>query len=315
MKYIWKPLDYFFVMRPILFIPGWSTMLAGYLISKQIMVSNYSESLIFLPTKTISIMFVCFALAMGGCFLFNQLEDRQTDRINNKLFLISEGYIAKTEAAVLAYVLITMAIITSYFLNAYVLSIIILFIVLTGYIYNYRPFTAKDKPFASMIANSLMGILAFYIGWFTRFPDGRNPILDIIPYFAFNTALYFFTTLPDLHGDEKSGKRTIAVVYGKNKLINIACAFYALSLISAILLTDIQALLFIVLTGPFFILAFIKKDEKSAVLTTKYGILFFALIICVQLPFYFFLLILLFILTKWYYKKRFNFDYPNLKGA
>jgi 1,4-dihydroxy-2-naphthoate octaprenyltransferase len=169
----------------------------------------------------------------------------------------------------------------------------------------------KDRPWLSLLANSAMGFFAFAIGWLGANRYSSLLFLDMLPYLFFNTALYFYTTLPDIEGDRKSDKHTLAVDYGIKPLLRGAFLLYLLSLLFAVYFNDIQALFFIILSLPFFVLTVIKFTVESAILATKFSILLFALAICFKLPIYFVLMVAIFFFSKWYFKVRFNLNYPN----
>jgi hypothetical protein len=58
----------------------------------------------------------------------------------------------------------------------------------------------------------------------------------------------------------------------------------------------------------------IHRTVSSAIMVVKTGILFFCLVISVKLPFCLIVMMSLLLLTRYYYKRRFQFEYPNLKG-
>jgi 4-hydroxybenzoate polyprenyltransferase len=306
--------DYFFVLRPMLFFPGWSTMLAGYFIASKGEVYFAPSQFLQLNYFEIGLLFIIFAAAMGASFLLNQLEDIESDLRNKKLFFLTENHISKTTAKVETSLLMVVAIALSFYLNYAVLITVLLFLIVTGYAYNFKPFVLKDKPFRSLIANALMGWLAFALGWLSVEPLSFLIIKDSLPYLFFNTSLYFFTTLPDVPGDLISGKKTLAVIHGSRFVINCALLSYSVSLFFAVLFQDWFALLFILLSLPFYIGLFSKKDVNSTIKTTKYAILFFTVAIYLKIPFYFVLSIIIFAFTKWYFKNRFHYNYPNFKG-
>jgi len=308
-------LDYFFVLRPMLFFPGWSTLLAGYLIAyKSRLFLTYNE-FNNLDLIGIGLVLFIFGSAMGISFLLNQLEDIESDRRNNKLFIISEGHITKKSVIFESITLGLISIFLAFCLSYQVGIIVIAFIVVTGFFYNFKPINLKDKPWGSLMANALMGWIAFAFGWSMQFSWSFKLVIDSIPYLFFNTALYLFTILPDLQGDKITSKHTLAVIFGINKIIFFSFSLYVTSFISAIFLDDWTALFFTILALPFFILTIRNNDIVSAVRTTKFSILFFAVAICLKIPYYLVLMVLLFFLTRWYFYKRFNFNYPNFKGA
>jgi len=309
-----KILDYFFVLRPILFFPGWSTLLAGYFIASNKELYFNLDTILQLDYYTISILLISFAASMGASFLLNQLEDIESDLKNKKLFFLAEGLLSPKAVKWEAFILSIFSLYLAYSINLNVLYAMLAFLLITGYAYNYKPFVLKDKPLGSLIANALMGALAFILGMLAVNPMSWVVLTSLLPYLMFNTALYFFTTLPDVAGDKKSKKRTYAVIYGLNFVTNLAIVFFIAAIILAFILQDYFALLFLLPSLIFFVKLFTKKGIENTIKTTKHTLLFFGIAICLKIPFYLIVMIAIFALTKWYFKKRFNYNYPNLKG-
>jgi 4-hydroxybenzoate polyprenyltransferase len=301
--------DYFFILRPMLFFPGWSTLLAGYLINKK-------SRVIYLTHLTVDvwILLAAFALFMGSAFILNQIRDAEGDRVNKKLFMISDGIISKKTALTESVILILIAIILGFLINLIVGIVFMLFFIITGILYNFKPAILKDRPWGSLTANAVMGWLAFASGWCAHYGLSTDLVIDSLPYLFFNTSLYLFTLLPDVEGDLKINKRTLAVLYGPKKMIISAFLLYMSGFAIAMVLADYMALFVHICSFPFFIFTISTFRIESAVQTTKYGILFFAVGICLRWPLYFPIMLAGFFLTKLYYHLRFDFNYPRFTG-
>lgn len=289
-------------------------MLAGYLIASKGTLFFSMQEVQQLNFGEIFSLIVLFASAMGATFLLNQLEDIETDKKNNKLFFLSEKHISPRAAKIEVVLLSLLSLIIAWSFSITIVVITLLFMFITGYTYNYAPFFLKNRPIGSVIANSLMGILAFALGWFVTQTGFEQFIIEMLPYMFLNTALYYFTTLPDLEGDKASNKNTLAVTHGLNFVINLALINFVLGLATSVYSKDYYLLAINLAVLPFFIRLTTNKSVALTIKTTKYTILFFGVAICFKIPFYLVFLILLLLVTKWYYAKRFNYDYPNLKG-
>ena len=309
-----KLLDYLFVLRPMLFYPGWSTLLAGYFIADKRQLFFGAQQIAGAGHAAILLLFLIFALAMGGSFLLNQLRDVESDRKNNKLFIISEGHISLRAAWIEALLLIVVSTVLAFGVSFRLGVLIAAFNLLTGYLYNFAPFRMKDYPWRSLLANALMGWLAFALGWSYRQQLDWKVVWDALPYVFLNTALYFYTTLPDIGGDQAAQKQTLSVKYSLRAILTIAFVLFVLAVAFAVGLGDYTALSILALSAPFFITTIVRKTIQNAVRATKYTILIFALIVCLKWPYYFLLMAAGFYFTKWYYRKRFDFDYPNFSG-
>lgn len=307
-------LDYFFILRPILFFPGWSTMLAGYFI-----IYNHSVfSPLIYPSEIsylrILLLMLSYGMLMGSVFVLNQLCDVESDHQNKKLFFIAEGMISPGHALTEVVILAGLSIGAGFYLAPAVGAVYILFFILAGLLYNYSPFRLKDRPWGSLAANALMGGLAFAIGWLAVRPPGTVIFLDILPYLCFNTALYFFTTFPDIEGDRTAGKRTLAVIFGHRRMIAVSFSVYLGGAVSALILNDQQAGFFYLFSLPFFIQVIRTRGITASIRATKFGILFFALSVCLKWPVYFAIMVAGFFGTRIYFKNRFDMSYPNFLG-
>ncbi len=298
----------------MLFFPGWSTMLAGYLISYKSKLYNPLVSPVQIDYFQVFPLLISFAMIMGSTFVLNQIADKKSDKVNRKLFIISDGYITNKSASVEIVILSLAAIYIGFFIHLQVMIFYIFFILLTGYLYNFKPAQLKNRPWGSLFANALMGWLAFAIGWSANQLISIDLIIDSLPYLLFNTALYLFTTLPDINGDESTKKRTLAVIFGPKSVILSAFFLFGIGLMITISLSDYQALIFYILSIPFFILTIKSFEITDTIKATKFAILFFALSICLKIPLYFLIMVAGFFATKLYFRYRFNLNYPNFSG-
>jgi 4-hydroxybenzoate polyprenyltransferase len=306
--------DYFFVLRPILFYPGWSTMLAGYFIGYKTRFFAPMLSGSEIDYMLLGILMASYGMLMGSVFVLNQLRDVKSDQHNKKLFFIANGMIPVRNALLEVIVLAVGSIAIGFYLNQALGFLYILFFILTGIFYNYAPFSLKDRPWGSLISNALMGAMAFAIGWVAVHPWGMPLIRDLFPYLMFNTSLYLFTTFPDIEGDRAAGKKTLAVIYGHERIILVSFWLYFFGALATVFMKDMQAMVFYGLTTPFFIRTLWTRQIDDSIRTTKFGIFFFALSICLKWPGYLAVMIIGFFGTRLYFRKRFNLEYPNFRG-
>lgn len=313
-----KYLDYFFISRPILFFPGWATMLAGDLASQNKVTSAKLSIGSLIPEISDASLcwgMIAFSLAMGGSFILNQIRDVSSDSENSKLFLLGDGHIPIQHGYFESFLFIMASLIISLNINFLFFIVIACFIFLTGYLYNFPPFAFKDKPLAGLIANMMMGWLAFAAGWVLFSGLNISLFYHSLPYLFFNTSLYFLTTLPDMKGDASSEKVTFPVRFGFQMTIGFSLISFIIAFFSGIVIGDWLILSALILSGLFMISLIIRKNVAAAILAIKMGIFSFCLVLSVQFPIFFVILAALFFLTRFYYKRRFQFDYPNFRGV
>jgi len=101
MKIILKIIDSLFLFRLLLLIPVWTVLILGWITGNVhaslggIATQNYIESDLW-----VSLIF--FSLIVSSIYIVNQIADVESDRLNNKLFILPRGLVTITEAWMLA---------------------------------------------------------------------------------------------------------------------------------------------------------------------------------------------------------------------
>jgi 4-hydroxybenzoate polyprenyltransferase len=305
-------LDYFFILRPILFFPGWTTTLAGYLCAKGLT----DPAMVWTQNPDLDLLVVCVASAMlmGAGFIVNQIYDADTDRLNNKLFFLAKGFVPTWAATAEAILLLIAALTSALFISHTMLLLFIMAALLFTIIYNSRPLALKDRVLGSFAANALMGLFAFAYGWFAAGGSLNALFIDSVPYIFYNTSLYFLTTIPDAHGDGRTSKRTLCVVYGVRTTIQWALAFELIAIAWAAVRSDVVILIPATLVLPWYALLLKHPTREAVIRAIKLGLFFFAVMVGIYFPVFVLLILFFFFFTRWYYEKRFDMTYPNFKG-
>ena len=224
-----KAFDYVFIVRPVLFYPIWTIFLAGFIGASRntndTFVSHWNQLQADIFSFTFGLTFLSLNLLMGAVFIINQFTDVYSDQENNKLFLIAKGLVSKK----IAYSEIIIFLMLSFTLSVFVdvrLTFIVFFLFLsTGILYSLPPFYCKDRPFSGLLVNLMGGLLTFLIGWGVTNIRNAAAIIHALPYLFAIGAVYFLTTIPDLKGDQNSGKITFAVKFGPRSTIYAGILF------------------------------------------------------------------------------------------
>lgn len=300
MNVLKRLLDYFFAMRPVLFMPVWTVALLGAGRAAGHRISMEAAGSLLFAT----------ACLFGAVYLVNQIFDRESDRINNKGFFLSRGIISVPEAAVLAVGLNLAALAVALLISGYAFVLFFLIVIL-GVIYSAPPFRLKDRAWPALLANMLAhGSIVYLIGAGWREDLHQVHWLRSLPYFFAVGAIYLNTTLPDVEGDKQAGKRTVTVVYGDRFAQALALAFVLTAIGLAVYTRDFDFLLPAILSLPLFALALDKKSVKFSIWATKAALVLISL--AAALYYYWYVLVLAagFWATRTYYKRRFGMVYP-----
>lgn len=300
---MWKYLDYLFLIRPVLMPPVWTVLLMGHNRSSQL----YGQS--HLPG--LALLLVTFLV--GGVYILNQIFDIESDRLNQKLFFLPQGYISKT-SALFEMMLFNLISIIPAFIISWELGFLFVLGMIFGFLYSAPPFSFKNRPIGGLVFNALAhGSLTFLGGWTMNHSLSWKALLFSLPYMFAVGAIYLNTTIPDIDGDRRVGKITLVARSGKGKAVLFSLVFVAMAIILSIWVKDIPLLIASSLSLPFFVYCIFTQKERDVILATKVSILFLSIVAGIFYPWYFAILILGFVGTRLYYKARFNLDYPTFK--
>jgi len=309
-KYV-KPLDFLFILRPTLFFPIWIIALAGY-------SAYFTVNGTVVWWKTIidwQIFFNLFilTLAAGATFIFNQLQDIETDKDNQKLFLISEKYVRPELAKIIAIALSGISLLVFLIQDIQLFLALLSFLIVWGYLYNYPPFAWKDKAIMGIIANLLGGVFLFLTGWLLAGKYQPLVFLQMIPYLLAWSAVALLTTIPDQKGDAKYDKNTFAVKFGEKLTIWLAASWVIIGFIIGMKNNDPIITHPTMLSIPLFIIMAVTLKKEWVLRSIRFPLLFLAIILCAQFPYFFLVILINYYVAKFYYINRFNLDYPTFR--
>jgi 4-hydroxybenzoate polyprenyltransferase len=298
--------DYIFLVRPTLLIPGWTFLLLGY--NRGILL-NRGEALHqpFLPA------FLLSTFMMGGIYILNQIIDIESDKINKKLYLLSEGYVKVSHAWIELILLFVIAfVLVIPYSNQFKTILFLSFIF--GILYSTPPFKLKGKPFLDFLSNSIgYGVIAFALGWVIGNPLSKATLLYSLPYFFAIAGVFINTTIPDIEGDKQTKEITTGVVLGKKSYL-LSTVFVFISFVLSVYLCDWVCGVASMVALPLFLLATIniKRDLKYCFISTRVSAPVLPLLVGFKFGWFIPLLVLVVLAMRLYYKHRFNIIYPKI---
>jgi 4-hydroxybenzoate polyprenyltransferase len=310
LKKIARWCDVVFLMRPTLFFPVWTFYLAGLHGGRGAgrAIEGFAH-----PLPSAAVMAALSAL-MGAVFILNQIQDAETDRVNRKLFLIANGDIPVRVAAVEAAVLSAAALVCAFWSDFLLgLGFLALF-VLAGVLYNYPPARWKNHPVMGMVVNGAGGMIIYDLGWITA-AGGRGLDAAVLAYGLGGVAVFLNTTLPDRKGDARTGKITFGVRYGVGTTAVWAMVFEIAAVAAAAAAREWILLVPSLLVLPLFVLAAARRTLADSLRATKFSVLALAAAVTWAYPLYLILIFGVFFFSRWYYRERFHFDYPNFRAS
>ncbi len=314
-------IDYLFLMRLFLLVPVWTVFLFGYYYGALFSGNNISPFF----NKEFFFNIIFFSLAVSSYYIFNQLNDIETDKLNKKLFLISENVVPKSHAIILSILLFSISNLYALYMGIFYSrwDIVLVFFMASffGVTYNLPPFLWKNKPILGLLADSLgHGLVTFLAGWISITHISKEAFIYSLPMTFGNAAIFLLTTIVDEQGDRKAGKITFVVKYGKDITIKVSILFMLLAFLSIFLMrSDIieKSCPFIIgVLGSLLVYLYLLRDDNKKIIfiAFKTSVAFVTISLFFYYKWYLIVVLFTYLISKIYYKYRFNKNYPSLTG-
>jgi 4-hydroxybenzoate polyprenyltransferase len=202
----------------------------------------------------------------------------------------------------------------SIYISLWLTGVMILLVALS-IAYSHPKTRLKDKPMGGLIANMLahggLVSLAGYPVYAGGVIDEKSIYLALYFYVTVG-AIYLMTTIPDLEGDRATGKITMAVKQGPEKTITFAILLMILG-IALGMQSEVSGLASLAgLSTGLFLWVRLDISPKVVLLSCKLPLLLLTFWAGAAYPVYLLFVIALLIVTRIYYKRRFNVVYPKL---
>ncbi len=303
--------DFFFLMRPILFIPLWASLFLGYAAGAEIP----SFGIELFPSSLFWINLLSYTLLMGAIYVVNQIYDRESDLVNNKLFLIPYGIIDTRKAWIFSAALVVLSFAISFLFSTLDFVVILILSLILGILYSVPPFQFKGRPFIDALSNGTgYGIFAYLAGWAAAAPVNFSALLYSLPLFFFVIAIFLNTTVPDIEGDKKAGLITTGVFLGKLGTNILAAAFMFYALLASFIFMDIHILISSIIGVILFVVAIFDDSDYMSKVSYRISSFVFVLSLAIKFPLFLVLDVLIYVLLRMYYEKRFHYTYPTFFG-
>jgi len=301
--------DYIFLLRPMILIPVWTFFLLGAVHA----TASAGEARF---TETLIMGLLSFTLLIGAVYILNQITDREADRANEKLFLLSHGVIS-TRAAWIEAVVLTAASFTIGFVYLEKSFIIILVLsALLGAAYSVEPARFKGRPVLDVLSNAIgNGILNTLAGWVAvGAPLDRAQIL--LPYPFAVAGVHLATTIADIPGDRKNSLRTSGTALGERNAAVISTILMATAASVAAIVGNNTAFYSSIISLPLFLVPARSTSpeliRKKALIPVKWSVVVFSTAAALNFSPYFPWIVVVVLGTRAYYERRFSIKYPGL---
>lgn len=303
--------DYFFILRPLILIPCWDFLLIGCYLARQ--KTGWTPEIIM--------GLIIYTMVMGGVYILNQIMDIATDKINQKLFLLSGEYISVRSAYIQMSVLWVIALVLSFqFSTTFVIFIVLSLLI--GILYSLPPVKLKGKPILDTLSNGIgYGMINFAIGWLIFKSFDWAMFLIFLPYCLSICAVFINTTIVDIEGDIKTGEITSAVLLREKLSYTVSTVLMAGAVVASIIRRDLICLIPAAVSFPLFVFTtvyfYTRKtvNQRFTIVSFRLPGLLFTIATIFLYPIYAAVLLVIIVGMRIYYRKRFGIAYPTLSGG
>jgi 4-hydroxybenzoate polyprenyltransferase len=297
--------DRFFLLRPLVIVPAITFFLLGY---SKAGAKHTSEG------GTFYLAVFSYAILMGSVYVANQLADVESDRANDKLFLLPSGIIKKNEAVVLAILLALFSMVAAFRIHGTTPWFFGLSLAM-GIAYSAPPFALKRLFPLDIVSNALgYGVVAYATGWSVVSSPQLSDLTHALPFALCVAGVFVLTALADAEGDQRSGFKSTGVVLSLRQGVWLALLLVVLALALAVFIDNRVATIGSMLSLPFFTYAALKVGSQSVKIAYRCGSAIFVLIVGVMRPLFLVVVLVLLGLSRVYYSKRFSVSYPSIGG-
>ncbi len=299
-------LDWLFLLRPVIFIPVWTTAAAGLGLGHWLSRSDLFWHVTW--NWGILLLFIGVTLIAGAAFIRVQLQAGGETEIKGYPLVLDEGNLSPAVARRLLWIGLGLGLVL--LLPGGWLAVLAgaaLFMV-WGLLYGTTSFLWKGRPAVEAIIHALAGAALFYLGWAASGAPLEGSLNLAAPYilaFASVGALTAITPGPRHPADRpRPGAVTITIALSAAAAMAIMATVWGYRNGDPVISTTA------VLTLPFYAVALIYRRELDVVRTSRYSILIFVIFVGARYPLLFIPVILDFYLSRYYYRRRFGFLHP-----
>ena len=299
-------LDSLAFCRPLLLIPIWTPALLGF------WAGNGGQGFGGIWSLLAAATFLGV-----GIYGLNQLYDVEGDRLNSKNLVLARGLISPTLAKVITFAGFLGALVSVIDKNIVLIALVVAGVVM-GVLYSVPPFRVKDRGWFALAFNALgHGFLIYLLGFAWAAAIWGTPwkweiFFRALSYAVAYGAVYLFTTVPDIEGDRRTGKMTLAVLWGARKTMSVALVGVFVAGAMGIAFGETALFLTATASLPFYWAAVAHHgiSPEKIVRANKVAVLVLALLTCFYIPHYFVLVFAAVVFAALYNRLRLGVRYP-----
>lgn len=306
-----RPIDYLFLMRPAALVPLWIFYFAGHGLARSLAAAPGSPAggPLALTTEGLTGLLAMTAALAGG-YLLNQAMDREGDRLNRKLFLLSGGVVPLRHVWVEFACLWALAAVLSFRLP-WAFRWIAAASAALCVTYSLPPVRAKARFPLDLVWNALgFGALSTAAGWATAAPLHPSLLGPCGCYAIAVAGIIASTTVPDVEGDRATGLNTTAVALGERGASWLSLGLVGTAALVGGVVRELPGLLGSLASLPLLLRAHLTRARPDRTSANQVAVAAFAVAVAPRSLYPVVLLAAAALASRAYYRGRFGITYP-----
>ena len=299
-------LDWFFLLRPVIFIPVWTTTAAGLGVGHWLSRSNLFWHVAW--NWGIFLLFIGVTLITGAAFIRAQLRAGGESEIRGYPSVLGDSSISPAKARRLSWVGLGLGLVLVLPGGWLALLAGAALFLIWGLLYGTKPAIWENRPAVEAIIHALAGAALFYLGWAASGSPLEGSLNLATPYilaFACVGALTAITPGPRYPAEmPRPSANTITLTLAIAAVMAVMATVWGYRNGDPVISTTA------VITLPFYAVALFYRRELDVVRTSRYSVLIFVIFTSARYPLLFVPVVLVFYLSRYYYRRRFGFVHP-----
>ncbi len=303
---LYPRLDWLFLLRPEIFIPVWTTTVAGLGVGRWVSQPDLFWHLAW--NWKIFLLFTGLSLISGAASIRCQLLAQEKTENGGYLSVLGNANVSSDRAGRLSWIILGLGLVMVIPAGWLALLTSAAIFLVWGLLYGRKPVNLMGSLTIEMVIHVMACTALFYLGFAASGAPLKGSLNLAAPYIIAFTGVsvleVIIATAYRSKGTIKLNKLIITIMLAVATILAVITTIWGYSNGDPVISTTA------VLTLPFYAVALYYHRELDVVRTSRYSILIFVIFVGARHPWLFVPIIIDFYLSRYYYRRRFGILHP-----
>lgn len=303
---LYPHLDWLFLLRPVIFIPTWTTTVAGLGVGRWLSRPDLFWCLTW--NWRIFLLFIGLSLISGAAAIRIQLLTREKAGNGDHLSTLGTAKVSSDRAERLSWIILGLGLLMVLPAGWLPLAAGVSLFLVWGLLYGRELIAGWGRPAFDAFTHALACVALFYLGYAASGAPLKGSLNLAAPYIVAFTGIGALEAIIAIAHQSKGGikpdKVSITIILAVTTILTVIATIWGYRNGDPVISTTA------VLTLPFYAVALYYRRELDVVRTSRYAILIFVIFVGARHPWLFVPVIVDFYLARYYYRRRFGVLHP-----